>query len=135
MRMLQGMDVASARMSSSLPDRVRSDFPILDQRVHGKHLVYLDSAATSQKPQVVLDAVRDFYCQDNANVHRGVHALASRATDAYEGARRKVANLVNAQSDREIVWTRNATEAINLVAQTWARANVKEGDEACTCAH
>lgn len=124
------MEVAATSAASSLPGRVRRDFPILDQQVHGKQLVYLDSAATSQKPEAVIDAVREFYTQDNANVHRGVHALASRATDAYEAARRKVAKLINANSDREVVWTRNATEAINLVAQTWGRANLKEGDEA-----
>ena len=115
--------------SIDLPATVRRDFPILDQLVHDKQLIYLDSAATSQKPSVVLDAVREFYAKDNANVHRGVHALASRATDAYEAARTKVANLINARSDREIVWTRNATEAINLVAQSWGRANLAEGDE------
>ena len=112
-----------------LAQRVRSDFPILDQRVHDKPLVYLDSAATSQKPTAVLDAVRAYYDNDNANVHRGVHALASRATDAYEAARGKVARFVNAGSDREIVWTRNATEAVNLVANSWARQNLRPGDE------
>lgn len=127
--MLQDMAVAPAG-TAGLPESVRRDFPILDQQVHEKQLIYLDSAATSQKPAVVLDAVRDFYAHDNANVHRGVHALASRATDAYEAARTKVAHLINASSDREIVWTRNASEAINLVAQTWARSNLTEGDEA-----
>lgn len=124
----QDMAVTPAS-SIDLPATVRRDFPILDQLVHDKQLVYLDSAATSQKPSAVLDAVREFYAKDNANVHRGVHALASRATDAYEAARTKVANLINARSDREIVWTRNATEAINLVAQSWGRANLAEGDE------
>lgn len=120
-------DVVPAK--GSLGQRVRKDFPILDQKVHDKPLVYLDSAATSQKPRAVLDAVRAYYERDNANVHRGVHALASRATDAYEGARAKVARHINAPSDREIVWTRNATEAVNLVARSWAQPRLKPGDE------
>jgi cysteine desulfurase / selenocysteine lyase len=115
---------------ATLVDRVRGDFRILDQTVHGKPLVYLDSAATSQKPSQVLDAVRRYYESDNANVHRAVHALAARATEAYEAARGKVARLINAPSDREIVWTRNATEAVNLVANSWGRANLGPGDEA-----
>jgi cysteine desulfurase / selenocysteine lyase len=119
-------DVAPAK---GLAQRVRADFPILDQVVHDKPLIYLDSAATSQKPTAVLDAVRAYYDHDNANVHRGIHALASRATDAYEAARAKVARLVNAASDREIVWTRNATEAINLVARAWAQPRLQPGDE------
>jgi cysteine desulfurase / selenocysteine lyase len=102
---------------------------VLDQTVHDKPLIYLDSAATSQKPLQVLDAIREFSLRDTANVHRGVHTLASRATDAYEAARRKVAAFVNARTDREIVWTKNATEAINLVAQSWAMHNLQEGDE------
>ena len=96
--------------------KVHSDFPILHQQIHGKPLVYLDNAATSQKPIAVLDALRHYYETDNANVHRGVHTLSSRATDDYEGARDKVAAFVNAASRQEIVYTRNATEAINLVA-------------------
>ncbi|MBD2038889.1 SufS family cysteine desulfurase [Leptolyngbya sp. FACHB-321] len=109
--------------------RVRADFPILHQQIHGKPLVYLDNAATSQKPIAVLDALRHYYEHDNANVHRGVHTLSSRATDAYEGARDKVAAFVNAASRQEIVYTRNASEAINLVAYAWGNANVKQGDE------
>ncbi|XHX80733.1 MAG: SufS family cysteine desulfurase [Stenomitos frigidus ULC029] len=109
--------------------RVRADFPILHQQIHGKPLVYLDNAATSQKPIAVLDALRHYYDHDNANVHRGVHTLSSRATDAYEGARDKVAAFVNAASRQEIVYTRNASEAINLVAYAWGNANVKQGDE------
>ena len=108
--------------------KVRSDFPILHQQIHGKPLVYLDNAATSQKPISVLDALRHYYEFDNANVHRGVHTLSSRATDSYEGARDKVAAFVNAASRQEIVYTRNATEAINLVAYAWG-SPLKSGDE------
>jgi len=109
--------------------RVRSDFPTLTQKVHGKPLVYLDSAATSQKPQAVLDAMDAYYVQDNANVHRGIHELSRRATVAYEEARVKVADWINAPDPAEIVWTRGTTEAINLVAMTWGLDNVQEGDE------
>jgi cysteine desulfurase/selenocysteine lyase len=108
---------------------VRADFPALDQQVHGKRLVYLDNAATTQKPRTVIDAVRRYYAEDNANVHRGVHALSERATEAYEGARARVRAFVNARSVSEIVFTRNATESINLVARAWGDANVKAGDE------
>ncbi len=108
---------------------IRADFPALDQQVHGRPLVYLDNAATTQKPQAVLDAIRRYYEQDNANVHRGVHTLSERATAAYEGAREKVRAFVNAASGREIVFTRNATESINLVARAWGDANVGPGDE------
>ena len=102
---------------------------MLHQQVHGRPLVYLDNAATSQKPRAVLDAMTRYYEEINSNVHRGVHHLSARATDEYEAARRKVAAFVNAASDREIVFTRNASEAINLVAYTWGLANLKEGDE------
>ena len=112
-----------------LAARVRADFPILNEQIHDKPLVYLDNAATSQKPIAVLDALRHYYEHDNANVHRGVHTLSSRATDAYEGARDKVAAFVNAASRQEIVYTRNASEAINLVAYAWGNANVQQGDE------
>ncbi|MDX2100868.1 MAG: SufS family cysteine desulfurase [Leptolyngbyaceae cyanobacterium bins.59] len=114
--------------SKPLALEVRSDFPILTQEINGKPLVYLDNAATSQKPVVVLDALRNYYERDNANVHRGVHTLSGRATDAYEGARDKVAAFVNAASRQEIVFTRNATEAINLVAYGWGSA-LQPGDE------
>lgn len=113
----------------TLAAKVRSDFPILHQQIHGKPLVYLDNAATSQKPIAVLDALRHYYENDNANVHRGVHTLSSRATDDYEGARDKVAAFVNATSRQEIVYTRNASEAINLVAYSWGMNNLKSGDE------
>jgi cysteine desulfurase / selenocysteine lyase len=111
------------------PDGVRMDFPILGQRVHGKPLVYLDNAATTQKPQVVLDALNYYYCADNANVHRGIHQLSERATAQYERARAKVKHFINASHDDEIVFVRGTTEAINLVAQTYGRKFVKAGDE------
>ncbi len=113
----------------TLAAKVRADFPILHQQVHGKPLVYFDNAATSQKPKAVLDALLHYYEADNSNVHRGVHTLSSRATDAYEGARDKVAAFVNAASRQEIVYTRNASEAINLVAYAWGNANIEAGDE------
>ena len=115
--------------TSSLADEVRTDFPILNQQVNGQPLVYLDNAATSQKPQSVIDAMIHYYEADNANVHRGVHTLSARATDAYEGARDKVAAFVNAASRDEIVFTRNASEAINLVAYAWGLSELKSGDE------
>jgi cysteine desulfurase/selenocysteine lyase len=109
--------------------RVRADFPILDRKVHGKKLVYLDSAASAQKPRTVIDTMTRFYEEDYANIHRGVHFLSQRSTDAFENARAKVARFVNAAKADEIVFTRNATEAINLVAQTWGRKNLGPGDE------
>lgn len=108
---------------------IRKDFPILDQQVNGYPLVYLDNAATSQKPVQVIDAVANYYRKDNANVHRGVHRLSQRATDAYEGAREKVRGFVNAKSDKEIIFVRGATEAINLVAQSFVRPQLQAGDE------
>jgi cysteine desulfurase / selenocysteine lyase len=113
----------------SLADKVRVDFPILNQKVNDRPLVYLDSAATSQKPQVVIDALSDYYQRYNSNVHRGVHTLSGLATDAYEAARQKVAKFVNAADEREIIYTRNATEAINLVAYSWGLGNLQTGDE------
>jgi cysteine desulfurase/selenocysteine lyase len=107
---------------------IRADFPILSRQVHGKPLVYLDNAATSQKPEAVIQALDDYYRRYNANIHRGVHTLAEEATEAYEQARRKVARFINAASPREVVFVRNTTEAINLVALTWGRANVHAGD-------
>jgi cysteine desulfurase/selenocysteine lyase len=109
--------------------KVRPDFPILHQQVQGKPLIYLDSAATSQKPLAVLNALRHYYEKDNANVHRGAHSLSIRATEAYEGARDKVAQFINAASRQEIVYTRNATEAINLVAYSWGLNHLEKGDE------
>ncbi|MGA8892866.1 MAG: cysteine desulfurase [Anaeromyxobacteraceae bacterium] len=107
---------------------VRRQFPVLAQRPHGKRLAFLDSGATAQKPQVVIDAVTHFYAHDNSNVHRGVYQLAERATAAFEGARKKVARFLGAEP-REIVFTRGTTEGVNLVAQSWGRANVGPGDE------
>ncbi len=107
---------------------VREDFPILKRLVHGKRLVYLDSAATSQKPAVVIEALREYYRTYNANIHRGVYLLSEEATAAYEDARRKVARFINAPSAREVIFTRNTTEAINLVAYAWGRHNLKPGD-------
>jgi cysteine desulfurase/selenocysteine lyase len=108
---------------------VRADFPALAQRVHGRPLVYLDNAATSQKPAAVIEALRRYYEHDNANVHRGVHTLSERATLAYDAAREAVRRLLNAPTSREIVFTRNATEGINLVARTWGDQNIRAGDE------
>jgi cysteine desulfurase/selenocysteine lyase len=109
--------------------RVRQDFPILRQQVHGHPLVYLDNAATTQKPQVVLDALGHYYTDENANVHRGVHLLSQQATRDYEAARDKVRQFLNAAEAREIVFVRGATEGINLVAQAWGPANLRPGDE------
>ena len=109
--------------------RVRRDFPALHQDVHGKSLVYLDSAATSLKPQSVIDAVSDVYARDCANIHRAVHLLSQRATARYEEAREKVRAFVNAASQSEVVFTRGTTEAINLVAQSWGRTYLREGEE------
>ncbi|MEW6094834.1 MAG: cysteine desulfurase [Chloroflexota bacterium] len=109
--------------------RVRQDFPILGREIRpGVSLVYLDSTATTQKPQAVIDAMDEFYRRSNANIHRGVHTLAEEATAMYEAARAKVARFVNAASAEQIIFTRNTTEAINLVAYSWGRANLKKGD-------
>jgi cysteine desulfurase/selenocysteine lyase len=110
-------------------EQVRADFPILAKPMRGKPLVFLDSAASAQKPQAVIDAVSKTYEQDYANVHRAVYELSDRATALYEGARKKVARYINARSEREIIYVRGTTEAINLVAQSWGRANLKAGDE------
>ena len=112
--------------------RVRKDFPILGRSVYGKPLVYLDNAATSQKPVSVIRALTDYYEQYNSNVHRGVHALSMEATDRYEEARVKVADFIGAPSAESVIWTRNVTEAINLVAYSWASKNVQEGDSIVT---
>lgn len=109
-------------------NKIRADFPILRRQVHGKPLVYLDNAATSQKPESVIRAMDDYYRTYNANIHRGVHTLAEEATAAYEAARRKVSRFIHASSPKEIVFVRNTTEAINLVAMSWGRANVGKGD-------
>ena len=107
---------------------LRKDFPILDQQVHGKPLVYFDNAATSQKPRAVIDALVKYYERDNANVHRGIHELSNRATNHFEAARTRVAKFINARSADEIIWTRGTTESINLVAATWGAKNLRAGD-------
>ncbi|MEM4277625.1 MAG: cysteine desulfurase [Candidatus Nitrosocaldus sp.] len=109
-------------------ERIRADFPILSRKVrNGKRLIYFDNAATTQKPRQVIDAIYNYYMNYNANIHRAVHQLSEEATDAYEGSRAKVARFIDAKSD-EIIFVRNATEAINLVAYAWGRANIKAGD-------
>ena len=109
--------------------KVREDFPILSRMVYGKPLVYLDNAATSQKPRAVIQALTDYYEGYNSNVHRGVHALSMEATDRYEEARQKVAGFIGADTPESVIWTRNTTESINLVANTWAEDHIKPGDE------
>lgn len=127
------MSVTSQRMNAVQPrldvEKVRADFPILHQLVHGKPLVYLDNAATAQKPRQVIDALRRYYECDNANIHRGVHTLSERATAAFEGARDKVRAFLGAHDRREIVFVRGATEGINLVAQSFLRPRLQPGDE------
>lgn len=113
----------------TLAAQVRADFPILDQQIQGQPLIYFDNAATSQKPKAVLECLADYYQGYNSNVHRGVHTLSARATEAYEAVRDKVASFVNAAVREEIVFTRNATEAINLVAHTWGTSTLQAGDE------
>lgn len=120
-----GMD----RAATLDPEVLRRDFPILHQEVHGKPLVYLDNAATTQKPQSVIDALVHYYEHDNANVHRGVHELSQRATNDYEDARVVVRNFLGAAASEEIIYTRGTTESINLVTASWGRANVGTGDE------
>ena len=127
------MSEATLRMTPTQPafdvEAVREDFPILHQQVHGQPLTYLDSAASAQRPAQVIDAVAEYYRRDHANVHRGVHVLSQRATEAFEGAREKVRRFINAASTREVIFTRGTTEAINLVAQSWGRKNLGAGDE------
>jgi len=110
-------------------NKIRADFPILAEKIRNKPLVYLDNAATCQKPQAVIDSIVHLYSHDYANVHRGVHTLSVRSTDKFEGARTKVKEFINAASEKEIIFVRGATEAINLVAQTYGKANIKVGDE------
>lgn len=120
----------NARVNGSFDvEAVRREFPILHQQVNGQPLVYLDNAATMQKPAAVIDAIANYYRCDNANVHRGAHALASRATEAMEQARERVAEFLGGVAREEIIWTRGTTESINLVANSWGRANLKPGDE------
>jgi cysteine desulfurase/selenocysteine lyase len=110
-------------------EKIRADFPALHQQVHGRPLVYLDNAATSQKPEAVIQAIANYYRHDNANIHRGVHELSQRATEQYEAVRHTVQQFLHAREAREIVFVRGATEAINLVAQSWGRRNLGRGDE------
>ena len=110
-------------------DALRAEFPILHQQINGRPLVYLDNAASAQRPACVIDAIADYYRHDHANVHRGVHTLSDRATRAFESARETVARFLNATSTREVIWTRGTTEAINLVAQSFARPRLQAGDE------
>lgn len=123
---VQAVEVATA---SSLGEQIRADFPILHQQVNGRPLVYLDNAATSQKPRAVIQSMDTYYEGYNSNVHRGVHYLSAKATTAYEDARAKLAKFINAASHREVVFTRNASEAINLVAYSWGMNNLRAGDE------
>lgn len=118
-------------MSSPWPN-VRADFPVLHQQVNGKPLVYLDNGATSQKPRRVIDALVRYYERDNSNVHRGLHTLSMRATDAYEGARARIAKFINAADPAEVLFTRGTTESINLVARSWGHAHLKPGDVVLT---
>src|SRR4051794_7547385 len=108
---------------------IRNDFPILDQKVHGHPLIYLDNAATTQKPRAVIKALSQYYERDNANVHRGIHELSNRATAAFEAARHRAAQFINARNADEIIFTRGTTEGINLVAQTWGAKHLKRGDK------
>src|SRR5579883_662141 len=125
------MAVSTSRDSKQ--EKIVADFPILRRPTsRGKRLVYLDSAATSQKPQSVIDALVRYYTEDNANIHRGVYELAERATEAFEQAREKVARFINAAEPAEVIWTRNSTEAINLVSYTWGSSNLKRGDAILT---
>ncbi len=132
---MQSMPVSKTATGalSALPgldiERIRQDFPILREKIHGKPLVYLDNAATTQKPQVVIDRVARYYERENANIHRGVHLLAERATEEYEAARKTAQAFLNAARTEEVIFVRGATEAINLVAQTYGRAHVGAGDE------
>ncbi len=115
--------------TATLAERIREDFPALRQTVHGQPLVYLDNAATSQKPQPVLDAIMGYYTRDCANIHRGIHTLSERATEAYEGARVKIQRFLNAPDPRQIIFVRGTTEGINLVAHSFVRPRLKAGDE------
>src|SRR3954451_20097508 len=124
------MSTLSSQVSTSFDvERIREDFPVLKQTIHGKPLVYLDSAATAQKPFAVIDAIRKFHEVDCANIHRGVHELSQRSTAAYEETRTKAKRFLNSKSKSELIFVRGTTEAVNLVSSSWGRRNVKEGDE------
>lgn len=126
--MLENIDSRRSLFAEQI-EKIRGDFPILARKIYDHDLVYFDNAATSQKPNQVIEAIADYYRNHNANVHRGVHKLSEEATEAYETARKKVVDFVNGGDKRQIIFTRNATEAINLVAYSWGRANIKKGDE------
>ncbi len=129
------MTIAAANFSTKASpetfdiERIRADFPILDQQISGQQLAYLDNGASTQKPRQVIDVIKEFYENDNSNVHRGIHTLSQRATDRFEAARKTVQHFINAQSETEIIFTRGTTEAINLVAQSFVRDSFNEGDE------
>ena len=122
----------SARAANALPgfdvESVRRDFPILDQQINGHPLVYLDNAATTQKPECVIEAISNYYRRDNANVHRGVHTLSDRATHAFEQARQTVAGFLASPRVEQVIWTSGTTAAINLVAHSWGRSSLRPGD-------
>ncbi|WP_372748783.1 aminotransferase class V-fold PLP-dependent enzyme, partial [Litorivivens sp.] len=122
------MSAAAASIKGFDASALRSDFPALQQEVNGQPLIYLDNAATTQKPQSVIDALSHYYSHDNSNVHRGAHTLSDRATLAFEDARKKVVQFINASSTKEVLWTRGTTESINLVASSYARSVLKKGD-------
>ncbi|PZS02632.1 MAG: cysteine desulfurase CsdA, partial [Candidatus Chloroheliales bacterium] len=128
----QGLHLQPSASARQLDDAywraVKADFPIFEREINGHPLTYLDSTATAQKPRLVLDTLQQFYSRHNANIHRGVYTLSEEATALYEQARAKVARFINAASPREVVFTRNTTEAINLVAYSWGRANIGPGD-------
>src|SRR3989441_6341086 len=127
--MISEPTVAAASRKTIDWKKLRADFPILHQKVHGHPLIYFDNAATSQKPRSVLDALRNYYERDNANVHRGIHELSNRATAGFEAARARTAKFINARTADEIVFTRGTTESINLVAAAWGGKNLKPGDK------
>ena len=122
------MPATEVQNTPVFPKTIRDDFPVLAQEVNGHRLVYFDNAATTQKPYVVLNSIRNYYEHDNANVHRGIHELSNRATSVYEGARERVAEFFNAPSREDLIFTRGTTEGLNLVAATWGAANLREGD-------
>src|SRR6188472_3960818 len=109
--------------------KIRADFPVLNETVNGKPLVYLDNAATTQKPKTVIDSIVKYYSSYNANIHRGIHTLAEKATAAFEESRESVRAFINAESTDQVIFTKGTTESVNLVASTWGKVNIKEGDE------
>ena len=132
----QHVKIRTDKTMTNFPvEKIRADFPILAEKIRNKPLVYFDNAATCQKPQAVIDSIVHLYSHDYANVHRGVHTLSMRSTDLFEGARTKVKDFINAASEKEIIFVRGATEAINLVAQSYGKANIKAGDEILITAH